>query len=110
MLWASSSLVTEKGHFVAYTVDHIRFMMPLSYLHNWILQELFRMSEEEFGLPSEGPIILPCDAAFMESVVSLIQRGSGEDMEKALLSSVSSTRCIASDRELLGQNMFVRSY
>ncbi|KAK4754807.1 hypothetical protein SAY87_008564 [Trapa incisa] len=90
---SSSSTIAEKGHFVVYTVDGRRFEMPLSYLHSRIFHELFRMSEEEFGLSSEGPITLPCEASFMEYAVSLIQRGAGEDLEEALLSSVSSAQC-----------------
>ncbi|XP_031380425.1 auxin-responsive protein SAUR68-like [Punica granatum] len=81
-----SPLVAEKGHFAVYTVDHGCFVIPLSYLHNQIFQELFRMSEEEFGLSSKGPITLPCDAAFMGYVVSLIQGGVGEELEFGLSS------------------------
>ncbi|GLT74412.1 hypothetical protein SLA2020_462130 [Shorea laevis] len=62
----------SKGHFVVYTMDKRRFVFPLGYLRTNIFQELFRLSEEEFGLPRDGPITLPCDAASMEKVVSLV--------------------------------------
>ncbi|KAG2303882.1 hypothetical protein Bca52824_032533 [Brassica carinata] len=55
----SSSTAVEKGCFVVYTADKARFAFPLSYLSNSIFQELFKISEEEFGLPSGGPITLP---------------------------------------------------
>ncbi|XP_015893186.3 auxin-responsive protein SAUR68 [Ziziphus jujuba] len=93
---SNSSSIVEKGHFVVYTADHKRFVMPLSYLSSNILRELFKMSEEEFGLPSDRPITLPCDAIFMEYVVALIRRGATKDVEKALLKSINAGRCSSS--------------
>lgn len=58
---------------VAETADQSRFVFPISYLNNYIFQELLIMSEEEFGLPSNGPITLPFDAMFIRYAVSLIQ-------------------------------------
>jgi hypothetical protein len=40
------------------------------------------MSEEEFGPPGDGPITLPCNAVFMEHVVSSFQGIVDEEMEK----------------------------
>ncbi|KAL5716358.1 hypothetical protein ACHQM5_018067 [Ranunculus cassubicifolius] len=81
-----------KGYFVVYTIDNTRFEFPLEYLSNRIFQELFRMSEEEFGLPINGPIVMPCDSALMDYIVSFIQRRtSGDDIEKALLVSMKTT-------------------
>ncbi|GFY89773.1 SAUR-like auxin-responsive protein family [Actinidia rufa] len=88
-----TSSVADKGHFVVYTADQRRFVIPLVYLNNEILRELFRLSEEEFGLPSDGPITLPCDSIFMEYIVSLIQCGVSKDLEKALDMSVSTKLC-----------------
>ncbi|KAJ9135056.1 hypothetical protein P3X46_032277 [Hevea brasiliensis] len=56
-----------------------------------IFRELFKMFDVVFGLPSEGPIKLPCDAVFMECTFSLIQKGLGKDIEKALLTSMETT-------------------
>ncbi|KAJ9152426.1 hypothetical protein P3X46_025993 [Hevea brasiliensis] len=84
------------GNFVIYTIDGIRFVIPLAYLSSDIFRELFKMSEEVFGLPSEGPIKLPCDAVFMGYTVSLIQKGLGKDIEKALLTSKDTTCCSTS--------------
>ncbi|PON61512.1 Small auxin-up RNA [Trema orientale] len=89
----TSSNVADKGHFVVYTTDDKRFVMPLEYLSHNILRELFRMSEEEFGLSSDGPIRLPCDAVFMEYVIKLIRRGVAKDLEKALLKSIETSLC-----------------
>ncbi|TYH31774.1 hypothetical protein ES288_A01G199000v1 [Gossypium darwinii] len=58
---SSESSVGDKGHFVVYTADKKLYVIPLSYLNNSIFQELFKMSEEEFGLSSDGPITFPCD-------------------------------------------------
>ncbi|KAA8546156.1 hypothetical protein F0562_020950 [Nyssa sinensis] len=89
----SSSSVAYKGHFVVYTADRRRFLFPLAYLNNYIFKEMLKMSEEEFGLPSDGPITLPCDAAFMDYVVSLVQSRPTEDIQKALLMSIATSRC-----------------
>ncbi|KAM3327992.1 hypothetical protein P3S68_033454 [Capsicum galapagoense] len=63
---ASSSSIVEKGHFV--------------------VRQLLSMSEEEFGLPSGGPITLPYDSAFMDYIISLIKKGvASGDLHKALL-------------------------
>ncbi|KAL5856156.1 hypothetical protein ACOSQ3_005990 [Xanthoceras sorbifolium] len=65
-------LVADKGHSVVYTTDKKRFMVPLEYLSRNVLIELQRMSEEEFGLPSNGAITLPCDSMVFDYVVSLV--------------------------------------
>lgn len=87
----TSSSVVDKGHFVVYTADERRFVMPLAYLKHNILRELFKMSEEEFGLSRDGPIMLPCDAMLMEYAVTLVRRGVPTDLEKALLRSMDNT-------------------
>ncbi|KAG6589034.1 Auxin-responsive protein SAUR66, partial [Cucurbita argyrosperma subsp. argyrosperma] len=84
----SSSTVADKGHFVVYTVDQKRCVLPLRYLGSYVLRELLKMSEEEFGLPADGPIKLPCEAAFMEYAVYLIRRHVDLEVERALVLSV----------------------
>ncbi|KAK3011033.1 hypothetical protein RJ639_011937 [Escallonia herrerae] len=86
-------LAADKGHFVVYSEDGRRFVIPLVYLNNEVLIQLLKMSEEEFGLPGNGPITLPCDAFFMEYIISLLRRGVAEDLEKALLMSACQGRC-----------------
>uniref|UniRef100_M1B0R9 Auxin-induced SAUR n=2 Tax=Solanum tuberosum TaxID=4113 RepID=M1B0R9_SOLTU len=93
----SSSSIVEKGHFVVYTADQARFVIPLVYLENEVIRQLFTMSEEEFGLPSGGPITLPCDSAFMDYIISLIRKGiTAGDLHKALLLSIPSCCCSTS--------------
>ena len=93
----SSSSIVEKGHFVVYTADQTRFVIPLAYLENEVFRQLLKMSEEEFGLPSGGPITLPCDSAFMDYIISLMSRGvTAGDLHKALLLSIPSSCCSAS--------------
>ncbi|KAM0945340.1 putative small auxin-up RNA [Dioscorea sansibarensis] len=84
----STSCIADKGHFFVYTSEGKRFMLPLAYLTNNIFKELLKISEEEFGLPGDGPITLPCDAASMEYVLSMLSRGVSEEVERALLSSI----------------------
>lgn len=86
--------LAQKGHFVVYTADEKRFVLPLTYLSSKIFRELFRISEEKFGLPTDGPIILPCDSTFMEYVISVVQK-SVPELEKALLVSLPSCQCLA---------------
>ncbi|KAL5984136.1 hypothetical protein ACLOJK_018238 [Asimina triloba] len=86
----------SKGHFIIYTIDGRCFAVPLAYHNSPIFQELFRMSEDEFVLPSNGPIMMPCDAVFMDYIVSLLQRTVPKDLERALLLSLATSRCSTS--------------
>ena len=99
-----TSAVAEKGHFVVYSSDKRRFVIPLVYLNNEIFRELLQMSEEEFGIQSEGHIILPCDSVFMDYVISFIQRSVAKDLERALIMSIASSSCSASSHILQGHN------
>ncbi|OIS96917.1 PREDICTED: auxin-responsive protein SAUR68-like [Nicotiana attenuata] len=93
----SSSFIANKGQFVVYTTDQSRFVIPLAYLENEVILQLLNMSEEEFGLPSGGPITLPCDSALMDYIVSLIEKGAAAgDLRKALLLSINSCCCSTS--------------
>ncbi|KMT01292.1 hypothetical protein BVRB_9g213080 [Beta vulgaris subsp. vulgaris] len=88
--WPKS--VANEGHFVVYTTDGKRFIIPLAYLKSQIFIELLKIAEEEYGVPSSGPIMLPCDSNFMDYAISMIQRSVTEDMEKALVMSLASCR------------------
>ena len=99
-----SRIVAEKGHFVVYTRDKRRFMIPLAYLRSEIFTELFKMAEEEFGVAGSGPIMLPCDSSFMEYAISMIQRHVSEDLEKALIMSMNTCRYSALSNGLEEQN------
>nr|XP_009796456.1 PREDICTED: auxin-induced protein 6B-like [Nicotiana sylvestris]XP_016457585.1 PREDICTED: auxin-responsive protein SAUR68-like [Nicotiana tabacum] len=90
---STPSVVVDKGHFVVYTADQKRFVVPLAYLQNQVIIQLLNMSEDEFGLPTDGPITLPCDAAFMNYIITLIRKGVAVDLLNALLVSVASSRC-----------------
>ncbi|XP_069152887.1 auxin-responsive protein SAUR68-like [Solanum lycopersicum] len=88
-----SSSIVEKNHFVVYTIDQARFVVPLAYLENEVIRQLLDMSEEEFGLSSGGPITLPCESDFMDYIISLI---TTEDLVNALLLSIPSSCCSTS--------------
>ena len=83
----------EKGHFVVYSSDKRRFVLPLLYLNNKIFRELFKLAEEEFGLSSNVPLTLPCEATLIEYVITLIQRNVTKDLEEAVLMFVATSRC-----------------
>lgn len=89
ILWTKA----EKGHFVVYSMDNRRFVVPLVYLKNNMFRELFKLAEEEFGLSSNVPLKLPCDATVLKYVITLIQRNVAKDMEEAVLMSITSRRC-----------------
>ncbi|KAF8020589.1 hypothetical protein BT93_G1124 [Corymbia citriodora subsp. variegata] len=57
-------------------------MVPLECLNSNTFQALFKMSEEEFGLSSDGPITMPCDASSLEYMISLVQSSIAKDIEK----------------------------
>lgn len=93
----SSTAVADKGQFVVYTMDNRRSVIPVPYLYSDIFRELLRMSEEEFGLPRDGPIMFPCDSFFPEYVMSLLQRGLAQDKEKVkLMLVITSCRSLSS--------------
>ncbi|EYU37417.1 hypothetical protein MIMGU_mgv1a026660mg [Erythranthe guttata] len=92
----TSEVVAEKGHFIVYTADKVRFSFPIAYLDSLIFRELLRISEEEFGLMSDGPIILACDSQLMVYISSLMERNAAKEVEKALLLSMAAFRCSSS--------------
>ncbi|KAK1262560.1 hypothetical protein QJS04_geneDACA001336 [Acorus gramineus] len=51
-----TATTTNKGHFVVYTSDGSRFVVPLAYLKSDIIRELLEMSANEFGFPGDGPL------------------------------------------------------
>ncbi|XP_058733623.1 auxin-responsive protein SAUR68-like [Vicia villosa] len=79
------SPAVNKGHFVVYSIDRKRFVVPLEYLSTNVFRELFKWSEEVFGLPGNRPIMLPCDSVFLNYAISLVQERIPEDVEKALI-------------------------
>ncbi|KAI4369784.1 hypothetical protein MLD38_018188 [Melastoma candidum] len=62
---SSKARVAQKGHFAVYATDGTRFEIPISYLSDGVIGEL-SIVEEEFKIPSEGPIVLPLDASSMK--------------------------------------------
>ncbi|RLN33714.1 hypothetical protein C2845_PM03G05280 [Panicum miliaceum] len=85
----TSSSMASKGHCVVYSADGRRFEVPLAYLGTVVFGELLMLSQEEFGFASDdGKITLPCDAAVVEYVMSLLRREASEEVVRAFLSSV----------------------
>ncbi|MBA0756054.1 hypothetical protein Gogos_019995 [Gossypium gossypioides] len=94
--FSTTASMVEKGHFVVYSADEKRFMLPLEYLKNEMVMELFTLAEEEFGIPSNGHLILPFDSTFMEYTIGLIKRKASKEVEKALIMSIVNERCSSS--------------
>eukprot|EP00257_Ricinus_communis_P019080 XP_015577960.1 auxin-responsive protein SAUR68 [Ricinus communis] len=107
----STSNTVEKGHFVVYSIDEKRFVLPLEYLNNDIIKELFMLAEEEFGLLSNKPLTLPCDAGCMEYVIDLLRRRMSKDVETALLMSMASCSSYANPyRAIASQQLPICSF
>jgi len=70
----STSSTVEKGHLVVYSNDRKRFVLPLEYFSNKIARELFKLGEDEFGLPGNRPLTLPCDSVSVKYIINMIQR------------------------------------
>ncbi|KNA14558.1 hypothetical protein SOVF_106420 [Spinacia oleracea] len=104
--------MANDGHFVVYTEDGRRFMIPLTYLKSEIFTELLRIAEEELGITSSGPIRLPCDSKFLEYAISMIQRCVTKELEKALIMSLATCRYSLSyeHQEQSNLQMFVCSF
>jgi hypothetical protein len=84
------------GRFVAFSADQKQFLLPLDYLNKAIVRELLERAEEEFGLPSNGHLTLPCDAELVKYAIALIKQHVTRDVEKALLLSMASSHCSTS--------------
>ncbi|KAK9690669.1 hypothetical protein RND81_09G145400 [Saponaria officinalis] len=103
--------VTDKGHFVVYTADGRRFMIPLTYLKSDIFRELFRMAEEEYGIAASGPITLPCDSTLIEYLISMIQKDVAKDLENALIASLANCRYSSVEhQEQTSQHFLISSF
>lgn len=104
--------VANEGHFVVYTTDGRRFMIPLLCLKSEIFIELLKIAEEVFGLSSSGPITLPCDSNFMEYALTMIQRGVAVELEKALIMSLATCRysSLSQEHQEQTKSHFICSY
>ncbi|XP_020272247.1 auxin-responsive protein SAUR68-like [Asparagus officinalis] len=102
-----STSLAEKGHFIVYTSDAKRFMVPLRYLKSIIFVELLKISEDEHGLPRDGPIIVPCDVVFMEYSLSLLGRRGSKAMDRVLLNTVFKHRHSPCSSQTVGLNQQV---
>ncbi|KAI3441319.1 uncharacterized protein J3R85_002596 [Psidium guajava] len=106
-------VLAHRGHFVVYSIDQKRFVFPMRFLNNCVIRELFKLAEEEFGLPSNGLITLPCDAMLMDYAVSMIQRHASAEIEKALLMSITSNTCslpYSLQQNHMGQQLLICSH
>ncbi|CAL9060678.1 unnamed protein product [Musa banksii] len=79
--------IADRGHFVVYSSEGRRFMVPLTLLNTRMFQELLRLSEEVFGFSCDGPISLPCDAVFLEHILPLLRKRGSKNAEREMLIS-----------------------
>ncbi|XP_047312686.1 auxin-responsive protein SAUR68-like [Impatiens glandulifera] len=89
-------VIADKGNFVVYSIDKRRFQIPLKYLECNILKEMLKISEDEFGLPGDGPIVLPWDAASVNLTINLISRNNAINKEIVLDRSILLLCCSSS--------------
>ncbi|PIN04414.1 hypothetical protein CDL12_23049 [Handroanthus impetiginosus] len=79
----------RKGHFVLYSKDNNRFLVPLCYLNHPIFGVLLEMAEEEYGLTGDGPLRVPCEKELVDYILCLLRKNPTADIEKAVLSIAS---------------------
>ena len=99
-----------KGHFAVYTTDKKRFVIPLKYLNTNLFRKLLKISEEEFEIPADGPITLPFDGTFLEYVIPFIEGCVPEDLEKALLTTLTTCHHSAISQGLCHQQLLICGY
>ncbi|KAL9258232.1 Auxin-responsive protein SAUR66-like protein [Drosera capensis] len=100
----TTSPKVKKGHFVVYSVDKKRFVIPVAYLQNEIFVKLLEAAEEHFGSLRDGPITLPCSGLLMEYVLCLMQRDGAEAQKKAMIMSMAKGSWLSSSQLPQGQN------
>uniref|UniRef100_A0A2C9WFF6 SAUR family protein n=1 Tax=Manihot esculenta TaxID=3983 RepID=A0A2C9WFF6_MANES len=62
-----------KGHFVVYVGNEMkRFVVPISYLHNPMFQQLLNNAADEYGYSNQNGIVLPCDVSTFNSLISFL--------------------------------------
>lgn len=76
----------KKGHFVVYTKEGKRFVVPICYLNHPIFRVLLEMAEEEFGTTTHGPLQVPCEEEFMEYIFAVLRKNPSVEVESALIS------------------------
>ncbi|KAL8514937.1 hypothetical protein ACS0TY_013858 [Phlomoides rotata] len=77
-----SKIVTKwkrRGHFVMYSKDNHRFIVPLCYLNHPIFRVLLEMAEE-YGLTVDGPLCIPCEKEFVDFILCLLRRNGDEEV------------------------------
>lgn len=79
----------KKGHFVVYTKEGKRFVVPLYYLNHPIFKVLLEMAEEEFGPTVDGPLQVPCEEELMEYILSMLRKNTSQEVANVLLSMAS---------------------
>ncbi|PWA53875.1 Auxin responsive SAUR protein [Artemisia annua] len=90
----NDATTVDKGCFVVYSCDEVRFVIPIDYLKNDLFQELLEMAEEEYGSQRDGPIRLPLKAAFMQYTISHIERQISKELEEELRITITSWKCL----------------
>ncbi|XP_024990777.1 auxin-responsive protein SAUR68-like [Cynara cardunculus var. scolymus] len=95
--------IVDKGCFVVYASDGVRFVIPLDYLKNDIFQAILVMAEEEYGLQNDGPIRLPLRATFMNYTISQIECPMSKEREEELRIAITSWRCLSTSNLLSEQ-------
>ncbi|GKD05810.1 auxin-responsive protein, partial [Tanacetum coccineum] len=91
----NDATIVDKGCFVVYSCDGVRFVITIDYLMNDLFQELLEMAVEEYGLQRDGPIRLPLNAALMQYTISHIERQISKELEEELRITITSWKCLS---------------
>ncbi|KAI3443449.1 hypothetical protein Pfo_000114 [Paulownia fortunei] len=76
---ACSKRRTPSGSLAVYVgPERIRFVIPTRFLNLPVFVALLHQAEEEFGFPTTGGLVLPCEPGFFREVLRFLE----EDEEK----------------------------
>ena len=69
-----SHVETPRGYFSLYVgEERKRFVVKASMVNHPLFAILLEKAKEEYGFDQEGPITIPCDIAFFEHIVLLVE-------------------------------------
>ena len=65
---------TPRGYFALYVgEERRRFLLKADMINHPLFATLLEKANEEFGFDQEGPITIPCDIAFFEHIILLVE-------------------------------------
>ena len=81
-----SHVETPRGYLSLYVgEERKRFLVKASMVNHPLFAILLEKAKEEFGFDQEGPITIPCDIAFFEHIVLLVECDNSSQNNASIL-------------------------